>query len=371
MLALGAYPEVPLKKARARRDAARAMLQDGRDPSAERKAAKQRQEIESRNAFKVIARECIEKKGRRWSKRHHTDAIGRLERDIFPVLGNRPIDQIEPPELLAALRKIEARGAHDTALRTRALCSQVFRYAISCGVCKRDAAADLKGALTAPEPHMPVIPIEELPSLLIAIDACEEVPYCRDRQTRLALQLVALTFLRSGELRKALWDQVNWNERTWTPAVETMKKRRPHIVPLASQAIRILEELRDLTGGSRFMFPGEGKKGVMSENTALRALYALGYEGRMCGHGFRSLASTILNEAGCFHEDWIEMQLAHIEKNRVRGAYNHARYLDQRFVMMQWLADYYDELRKGRFIKPLAYASQNKPVFDQGIQAAA
>ncbi len=352
LLALGAYPEVTLKTARAKRDEARLTIRDGRDPSSERKAAKQRQILEVQNAFKAVAIDFIDKMGRRWSERHRNNAISRLEANIFPSLGNRPIGQIEPPELLEVLRKIEARGAHEMAARVRALCSQVFRYGISCGMCSRDAAADLRGALTPPRSaHMPVIPPEEFPALLQAIDASEEAPYCRDRQTRLALQLIVLTFVRTGELRKALWSQIDWEEKVWTPAVEVMKMRRPHIVPLAPQAITILQELREITGSSKFLFPGEGRKGVMSENTILYALYALGFRGRMSGHGFRSLASTILNEAG-FEEDWIELQLAHVEENGSRRAYNHAKWLDQRRNMMSWYANYIDELRKGVFFKP-------------------
>ncbi len=370
LLALGSYPEVSLKQARADRDDARTALRQGRDPGAERKAAKVKQKQETQNTFKAIALEFIEKMLCHRGEKHRANAKSRLENNIFPYLGSRPIDQIEPPELLEALRKIEARGAHEMAHRVRALCGQVFRYGISCGVCKRDPSADLRGALTPVNPsHMPVIPIEELPQLLIAMDACEEAPACRDRLTRLGLQLMALTALRTKELRKGLWSQVNWDERTWTPEIEEMKMRRAHIVPLSRQAIAALEELRDLTGRSQFMFPGEGKKGISSENTLLYALYTLGYKGRMCGHGFRSLASTILNEANCFDERWIEFQLAHLEKNKVKRAYNHAKWLDQRFIMMQWLADYYDELRKGRFIKPLTFASMNKPAFE--MQAAA
>jgi integrase len=372
LLALGSYPETTLKQARARRDDARTKLQEGRDPGGERKAAKLKQKQETKNAFKVIALEFVEKMLWHRGEKHRANARSRLENNIFPYLGSRPIDQIEPPELLEALRKIESRGAHEMAHRVRALCGQIFRYGISCGVCKRDPAADLRGALRPVKPvHMPTIPLEELPELLRAIDACEEAPASRDRLTKLGLQLMALTALRTKELRKGLWSQVNWDECTWMPEIEEMKMRRPHTVPLSRQAIAMLEELHDLTGRSRFMFPGEGKKGVMSENTLLYALYALGYKGRMCGHGFRSLASTVLNEADCFDERWIEFQLAHLEKNKVKRAYNHAKWLDQRFVMMQWLADYYDELRKGCFIKPLAYASQNRPVFDQGLAVAA
>ena len=352
LLALGAYPEVTLKTAREKRDEARLLIRDGRNPTRERKAAKLRQMLEAQNSIKAVALDFITKMGKRWSERHRVNAISRLEANIFPALGNRPIGQIEPPELLEALRKIEARGAHEMAARVRALCSQVFRYGISCGMCSRDAAADLRGALTPPRSgNMPVVLLEELPALLQAIDASEEAPACRDRQTRLAMQLLALTFVRTAELRKGLWSQVDWGERIWIPAVETMKMRRPHIVPLAPQALTALEELHEITGSSKFLFPGEGKKGIMSENTILYALYSLGYRGRMCGHGFRSLASTILNEAG-FDPDWIELQLAHQEENGSRRAYNHAKWLDQRRSMMEWYADYLDELRKGVFVKP-------------------
>jgi integrase len=216
------------------------------------------------------------------------------------------------------------------------------------------------------------VELEELPQLLIAIDTCEEEPACRDRQTRLALQLMALVFVRTSELRNAKWSHVSFKDKLWTFPAEIMKKKRTHLVPLAKQAISVLEELREITGHSEFIFHSSGKNGFMSEKTLLFALYALGYRGRMTGHGFRGLASTILNEVKpVFDEDWIEIQLAHVQKNLVRGAYNHAKWLDQRFVMMQWLADYYGELRKGRFVKPLVFASQNKPNFDQGMQAAA
>ncbi|MGB8868622.1 MAG: integrase arm-type DNA-binding domain-containing protein [Rhodomicrobium sp.] len=352
LLALGAYPDVTLKQARARRDESRSIIHNGRNPSAERKAAKQRQMLEAKNSFKAVALDFIAKAGKHWTERHRTIAMRRLEANVFPVLGNRPIAQIEPPELLEVLRKIEDRSAHETAGRVRTLCSQVFRYGISCGMCSRDAAADLRGALTPPKSsHMPVIPLEELPALLQAIDQSEEAPACRDRQTRLAMQFLALTFVRTGELRKALWSQVSWEDGIWMPAIETMKTRRPHIVPLAPQAVAALEELYEITGSGRCMFPGEGKKGIMSENTILYGLYALGYRGRMSGHGFRSLASTVLNEAG-FDSDMIELQLAHVDKNAVRRAYNHAKYLDSRREMMAWYGNYLDKLRKGEFVKP-------------------
>jgi integrase len=351
-LCIGAYPEVSLKAARQKRDDSRKLLSDGVDPAAKKQADKRTRKLDAVNAFEAVAREFLDKKTRLWSAHNRVIQRNRLERNIFPALGNRPTGQIEPPELLDVLRKIEIRGIHETAHRVRALCSQIFRYGIATGRCSRDPAADLRGALVSVKSErMPVIALDELPELLRAIDACEEAPACRDRQTRLAMQLLCLTFVRTSELRKALWTQVDWEGRTWTPAIETMKMKRPHIVPLAPQAIAALEELREFTGASKYLFPGEGRKGVMSENTILYSLYALGYRGRMCGHGFRSPASTVLNEAG-FNTDWIELQLAHVDNNQVRAAYNHARYLEQRRDMLCWYSNYLDELRKGAFVKP-------------------
>jgi integrase len=350
-------------------------LQEGRDPGAEKKAAKLKRSQEAQTTFELTALALIDEiaQKRHWTEKNRVRAIRRLEINVFPWLADRPFNQIEPPEILAVLRKIEARGVHETAARTRALCSQIFRFGIANGKCERDAAADLKGVLTPPvSQNMKRVELEELPQLLLDIDGCEQAPAYRDRQTRLGLQLLALTFVRTGELRKSMWSHVSLKDKLWTFPAEIMKKGRIHVVPLANQTISVLEELKEITCSSELIFPGKGRKGIMSANTLLFALYSLGYSGRMTGHGFRGLASTIFNEVKhIFDEDWTEMQLAHVDRDRVRGAYNHAKYLDQRAVMMQWLADYYDELRKGRFIKPLAYASQNKPVFDQGLAAAA
>jgi integrase len=375
LLAFGSYPETPLKEARAKRDKAHAILKAGRDPGAERKAEEQKKEQEAKNIFKPVALALVEEiaQKRKWSERHKERAIRRLEINVFPDLRDRPFGEIEPPDVLSVLRKIEACGAHETAARTRVLLSQIFRFGIGNGLCKRDAAADLKGVLTPTvSENMARVELEELPQLLLDIDGCEGAPACRDRQTRLGLQLLALTFVRTGELRKSMWEHVSFKNNLWTFPAGIMKKGRTHLVPLAKQTISVLEELHEITGSGKFLFPGEGKKGIMSENTLLYALYSLGYRNRMTGHGFRGLASTILNEVKhAFYKDWIEMQLAHKDKDKTREAYNSAKWLDQRAVMLQWLADYYDELRKGRYIKPLAYASQNKPVFDQGLADAA
>jgi integrase len=355
LLSHGTYPKVSLEAARRKRDNALEQLEAGQDPAAEKQAEKRKRHFETANAFQVVANEFLENKTRLWSDRHRENAKNRLKYNIFPALGHRPIAQITGPELLVELRKIERRGAHEMAHRIRALCSQVFRYGVACGVCERDPASDLRGALVpVRSDNMPVIELEELPELLVAIDRCEEAPACRDRQTRLATQILVLTFVRTIELRQGLWSQVKWDKGLWEPAVEAMKMRRPHIVPLAPQTLALLEELHQLTGRSPYMFPGEGRKGIMSENTILYGLYALGYRGRMCGHGFRSLASTILNEAG-YNPDHIELQLAHQEENDSRRAYNHAKWLHERREMMNWYATYLDELRKGAFIEPRAF----------------
>ena len=348
LLALGAYPEVSLKTARAKRDEARLAIRDGRDPCGERKAAKRRQVTEAQNAFRTIALEFIHKMGRRWGERHRANAIRRLEANSSRRLKSFRLDKssrLNCSKSFAGSRRVTL-----TKWRTGSALygGQIFRYGIACGVCSRDPAADLRGALTpAKSSHMRTIPLEGLPDLLREIDACEEAPACRDRQTRLALMLIALTFVRTGELRKGLWSQVDWQEKLWMLVVEVMKMRRPHIVPLAPQTIAVLRELREITGASKYLFPGEGKKGIMSENTSSMRLCAR-YRGRMSGHVFRNLASTILNEAGFTKMD--RAPLAHVEENESRRAYDHAKWLDQRAGMMRWYADYLDELRKGIFV---------------------
>ena len=353
LLALGSYPEISLKAARERRDEARKLVADGRDPNQERRGEKRRRKLESENAFETVARAFVATRAKRWSQGHTDYVLGRLSADIFPALGSRPIAQIEPPELLAELRKVELRGAHEMASRLRSFCSQIFRFAIASGICTRDAAADLRGALVPHTPsNMASIPIEELPELLARIDVAEAAPYCRNRLTRIGLQLLALTFVRPGELRKATWDQIDFDQACWTLPAGVMKRRRPHLVPLAPQALTLLQDLKGLTDYGELLFPGEGPKGLMSENTLTYALHALGYHGRHTAHGFRALASTVLYESGHFPEDWIELQLAHVEEKDAKRAYNHAKWLDQRRAMMIWLADYHDATRVQGYIKP-------------------
>ncbi len=342
-LSLGVYPGVGLKDARKRRDAERKHLDDNLDPSAERRAEKVRLKLAAENSFEAVAREWYQKQLHNWVAGHADDVIRRLERNVFPFIGPRPIAQIDGPELLAAVRPIEERGAHDLAHRVLQVCGQVFRYGVATGRCTRDIAKDLRGALTPHKKrHQAAVQPEELPALLRAIDGYEKLG---DKQTQLALQLLALTFVRTNELIGAEWTEFDLDTRIWVVPAGRMKMKTEHVVPLSTHAVGALKELKAISGGSRFVFPGRNRDRPISNNTLLFALYRLGYKGKMTGHGFRSVASTILNEKG-FRPDVIERQLAHYERNEVRGAYNRAQYLPERTKMMQSWAGYLDAIRK-------------------------
>jgi integrase len=352
LLALGAYPDVSLKQARTKCEDARRVIAEGRNPAAEKQAAKRAAKFRERNSVEAVATRFIESRSYRWTPDYVAYVTKRLKANIFPFIGHRPIAEIEPPELLDVLRKIEAREALEMASRVRGLCSQVWRFAIGEGVARRD---DLVGVLKPyKSKRIPRASIEEMPELLRALERCEEPPFLRNRQTRLGLQLLAHVALRPGELRQAHWCEVNWDDALWRIAADRMKRDRPHIVPLSRQAMALLRELHTLTGAGSLMFPGEGKKGVMSGNTLNSALHALGYKGRHASHGFRGVMSTVLNERG-FNSDWIELQLSHVEENAVRAAYNEALWLDQRRIMMQWYSDYLDALRTSPFVRPTAF----------------
>ena len=270
--------------------------------------------------------------------------MARRESEPFEYKGSSPIGQIDAPELLEALRKIETRGSYDLAHRVLQMCGQVFRYGVVTGRCARDLSVDLRGALT---PHVKknqaAVRPEGLPKLLRDIAAYETIG---DMQTRIALQLLALTFVRTTELIGAFWSEVNLDEAVWIIPAERMKMKAEHIVPLSKQTIQLLVELKPLSGSSKYLLPGRNAAKTTSNNTLLFALYRLGYKGVMTGHGFRAVASTILNESG-FRSDVIERQLAHCERNAVRGAYNRAEYLPERKAMMEWWGNYVDtETRK-------------------------
>jgi integrase len=344
-ISLGVYPEVGLKDARDKCDAARKQLADSIDPSVQRKAVKLAGFEKSANSFEVVAREWFGKFSKAWAASHADKIIRRLERDVFPWIGGRPIAEVTAPELLAVLRRIENRGALETAHRAKQNCGQIFRYAIATGRAERDPSADLRGALppTQETHHASITDPKAIGGLLRAIDG-----YTGSFITKCALRLAPLTFVRPGELRKGEWTEVNFDTAEWRIPAERMKMRQVHIVPLSSQALAILQEIHALTGGGQYIFPGARTNGrPMSENTVNGALRRLGYAGdEMTGHGFRSMASTLLNEQG-WNPDAIERQLAHAERNNVRAAYNYAEFLPERKRMMQAWADYLDALAAG------------------------
>jgi integrase len=349
-LSIGVYPKITLGDARKRREELRKQLEADLDPSAERKAANLRKKLSAENSFKAVALEWYDKQLHTWVPHHAEDVKRRLESNIFPVLGKRPIGQIEAPELLQAIRTIENRGSYDLAHRVLQVCGQVFRYGIATGRCTRNLSADLRGALTPHvKQHQAAVRAEELPDLLRAIAKYDQIG---DKQTRLALQLLAQAFVRTNELIGAEWAEFDLNNALWIVPAVRMKMKTEHVVPLSRQGLAILTELKEISGGSRYVFPGRNRDKPISNNTMLYALYRLGYKDKMTGHGFRAVASTILNEAG-FKPDVIERQLAHCERNQVRGAYNRAEYLSERKRMMQHWANYLDSVEAGAKIIPM------------------
>lgn len=342
-LSLGSYPEVSLASAREKRNIAKSQLSGDIDPGLLRSTFKQTQKIAAQNNFESIAREWHAKFTPTWTDTHAKTTITRLEQNIFPWIGKRPISEIAAPELLSALRRIESRGAVETAHRVLQICGKVFLYGIATGRAERNPAGDLKGALAPVKTkhHASIIDPAEIGKLLRAIHAYEGFFV-----TKCALQLAPLFFVRPGELRRAEWSEFNFKDAEWRIPKEKMKMREQHIVPLATQAIEILQQLYALTGNGKYVFPGvRASKRPMSENTVLGALRRLGYTtDEMTGHGFRSMASTLLNEQG-WNRDAIERQLAHAERNNIRAAYNYAEYLPERRKMMQAWADYLDGLK--------------------------
>src|SRR5262249_7697321 len=357
-LALGVYPTTTLIVARARREDARLLLAQGTDPSAAKKAKKRAALHANATTFEVIAREWLHNQRKRLAPRYSAQILARLESDVFPRIGSRPIVEIDAPELLGVIRKVEQRGVLETARRLRQSCGQIFRYAIVTGRAKHDPSADLRGAVSArgrKRGHK-AMSRDELPNFLRAIEA-----YGGDKRSSIALLLIILTFVRTGELRAARWSEfenLNGAEPLWRIPAERMKMKREHIVPLAPQVVALLRELRGLPGSDRspFLFPSPSLEGCMSYNTMLYALYRMGYHSRATVHGFRAMASTALNEMG-FPPDVIERQLAHQERNAVRAAYNRAEYFAERRAMMKYWADCIDVLREGGRALPLRRVS--------------
>jgi integrase len=341
LLSLGTYPDVSLAKAREAREAARRQLASGLDPSSARQEEKREKAEATANDFEQVAREWLENVKGGWATVYHGDTAKRFEAFVFPTIGRRPIARVTAAELLPLLRKIEARGTMVTAHKVLRACGQVFRYGIATGRCERNPAADLRGALKAlPRPkHMAALPAAELPTFLRKIEE-----YDGEVQTRLAMKLLALTFVRTNELRGATWAEIDLDKAEWIIPAERMKTKAPHHVPLSEQAVEAFRTLRKMNGKWSWVFAGRAPTKPMSKNTVLFALYRIGYHSRMTGHGFRALASTALNEMG-FRPDVIERQLAHTEKNAVRAAYHRSQYLEERTAMMQQWADHLDALR--------------------------
>ncbi|MEI6314838.1 MAG: integrase arm-type DNA-binding domain-containing protein [Syntrophus sp. (in: bacteria)] len=350
LLALGTYPTVSLADARRKRDEARRQLDGDLDPGEERKIKKQ---VESREieTFEIIAREWHEKFINTWSDSHAATISRRMEVDLFPWIGNRPIAEIKAPELLAVLRRVESRGVLETAHRVRTIAGQVFRYAVATGRAERDPSADLKGALPPPEKkhHAAITDPKEVAPLLRIIDG-----YQGHFIVKCALRLAPLFFVRPGELRHAEWAEVSLDEALWNIPATKMKMKQPHIVPLSNQAIEILKELKELTGASKYVFPSvRSFVRPMSENTINAALRYMGYDkDTMTGHGFRALARTILDEVLQERPDLIEHQLAHAVRDPNGRAYNRTAHLEERKKMMQRWADYLDVLKAGAVVIP-------------------
>jgi len=344
LLALGTYPEISLKNARDRRDRARESVALGTDPAVTRKTDKLEQSQEITDTFEAVAREWLSKRSAIWAESHSSKIIRRLELDIFPRLGKRAIASIKPPELLEVLRRIEERGAGDTAHRALQNCGQIFRYAVATGKAERDVAADLRGAL-APvrEGHFAAVTDPKaIGPLLRMMSEYKGCPV-----TCCALRLMPLVFVRPGELRKAEWTEIDFDTATWNIPAERMKMRVPHIVPLSRQVLEVLKELHGLTGKGRFLFPSaRSNQRPMSDNAVLGALRRLGIpKEEMTGHGFRAMARTVLDEVLHVRPDYIEHQLAHAVRDPNGRAYNRTEHLDERRKMMQLWADYLEEVR--------------------------
>lgn len=351
-LSFGTYPEVSLADAREKREAARKQVAGGIDPGEVRKAEKLTGSEKAANSFEAVAREWHARQRGVWTAGHADRTLQRLERDVFPCIGAQPISAIAAAELLAVFRRIESRGAHETAHRARFVCGQVFRYAVATGRAERDPAADLKGALTPLKTrhHAAITDPKEVAELLRAIDG-----YKGSFVVKCALQLAPLVFVRPGELRQAEWTEIDFEMAEWNIPAERMKMRQAHLVPLSNQAVTILRELQALTGNSRYLFPsGRSFARFMSDNAVNAALRRMGYgTDEMTGHGFRAMARTILDEVLQVRPDFIEHQLAHAVKDPNGRAYNRTAHLAERRKMMQTWADYLDGLKSGSKVIPL------------------
>ena len=337
-MAFGVYPAVSLAQARALRDEAKKKLAEGIDPSFAKKEEKLVRDVRLHNTFQAVALEWHGTKVSRWSEGYASDIIEAFNKDIFPYIGQQPVNEIKPLVLLNVLRRMESRGATEKAKKVRQRCSEVFRYAIVTGRAEYNPAADLTSAMSGHESkHYPFLTVEELPDFFKALSG-----YTGSPLVVLAARLLILTGVRTGELRGAFWSEFDLEKAVWEIPAERMKMKRPHLVPLSTQALEIVQQLKVMSGQYPLVFPGRNDpRKTMSEASINQVFKRIGYTGKVTGHGFRHTMSTILHEEG-FNTAWIETQLAHVDKNAIRGTYNHALYLEGRKEMMQWYGDYVD-----------------------------
>ncbi|EOF5432066.1 tyrosine-type recombinase/integrase [Salmonella enterica] len=369
-LAFGPYPDISLFKARQLRDAARAKVREGVDPSADKKIAQQKKK--NGHTFRQIAMNW-HGEHRRWSEHYANTIQRRLEMYVFPDIGDSLIDQITTETLLFTLRKVENKGFLEITARLKNYVTEIMRYAVKKQLIKSNPALDLDGEFTPPETsHYPALPLDKLPELLTRTES-----YSGRLLTKYALKLSLLFFVRSSELRFARWSEIDWQQKLWVIPEEReqienvrfshrgTKMKTQHIVPLSEQAITILKQTEALSGHLSFIFPGEyDQDKCMSDNTVNKALRVMGYDTKkeICGHGFRAMACSALSESGLWSKEAIEKQMSHQERNSVRAAYIHkAEYLEERIAMMQWWADYLDA-NTGGYISPYQFASRLKKV---------
>lgn len=341
MISLGIYPVITLNEAREKRDDARRLVANGTDPAEARKEERNKASGQSENTFKKITLEWYEGRKDRWSEGYRDDMMEAFENDVFPYIGDRPIAEIKPLELLEVLSIMEKRGVTEKLKKVRQRCGEVWKYAIITGRAEYNPAPDLASAFI---PHQrenyPYLLADELPEFLSSVDK-----YQGSQIVRTALNILMLTGLRPGELRKSEWSFIDFESRTWKLPEKIMKMGRVHVVPMSDQVISLLRQIQPISGDYQYIFPSRtNHKKHLSEMAMNTMIGRMGYRGRATGHGFRHTMSTILHEKG-FNTAWIELQLAHVDKNSIRGTYNHALYLEGRREMMQWYADYIDELR--------------------------
>ncbi len=343
LLALGVYPDITLAEARQKRADAKKVLAAGGDPGQEKQEEKQAKEQAVANSFERLAMEWHSHKSTSWSEGYAEHLLMYLKKDIFPFIGQKAITDISQVEMLNVLRKMEQRGVLDKLKKTRQACRQIFTYAIITGRAEHNPVSDLAGALKSPkQQHYPHLLVDQIPDFLHALSE-----YSGSTITRNATRLLMLTGLRTIELRASEWVDIDFDKGVWNVPAERMKMRRPHLVPISTQVRELLEEIHQLTGRGKYVFPGRNDAGKpMSEASINQVIKRIGYDGKATGHGFRHTMSTILHEQG-YNTAWIETQLAHVDKNSIRGTYNHAQYLDGRREMLQWYADYMQALENG------------------------